>query len=77
MKKPLLDLIRFTQLHISNTTPDDIVKLIQEFVQSLCDDLDSPTALEKLEKICLLVQNGKSINQNDFTRICNMLGIKL
>lgn len=77
MKKPLLDLIRFTKSQISNTTHDDISKLIQEFIQSLCDDLDSPTALEKLEKICIEVKNGKSIGQNDFIRICNMLGIKL
>lgn len=76
-KKSLLDLIRFTQLQISNKTHNDVIKLIQEFVQSLCDDLDSPTALEKLENMCIMVKNGKSINQNDFMRICNMLGIKL
>ena len=77
MKKSLLDLIRFVKSQISNTTHNDISKLIQDFIQSLCDDLDSPMALGKLEKICNEVKNGKSINQNDFTRICDMLGIKL
>ena len=77
MKKPLLDLIRSTQLQISNVTHDDIAKLIQEFVESLCDDLNSPVALDILEKICIEVTHGKSISKNDFTRICNVLGIKL
>jgi cysteinyl-tRNA synthetase len=77
MKKPLLDLIRFTQSQISNMTHDDIAKLVQEFIQSLSNDLDSPMALEKLEKICIEVRNGKGINQNDFNRLCNVLGIKV
>lgn len=77
MKKPLLDLIQLTQSQISNTTHGDIANLIRDFVESLSNDLDSPMALEKLEKICVEVKNGKSINQNDFNRICKILGIKV
>ena len=76
-KKSLLDLIILAQSKISNMTDNDIVNLIQELVKSLSNDLDSPIALEKLEKICIEVKTGKSINQNDFDRICNMFGIKV
>ena len=76
-KKPLLDLIRLTQSRISDTTHGDIANLIQELVHSLSNDLDSPLALEKLEKICFEVKNGKGIDQNDFNRICNIFGIKV
>jgi cysteinyl-tRNA synthetase len=75
LQKPLLDLIRLTQFRISDVTNEDIANLIFEFENSLDDDLDSPQALEKLEKICLEVKNGKGINQTDFNRICNILGV--
>ena len=45
-KKPLLDLIRLTQLQISDTSNGSVANLIQDFVDSLSDDLDSPLALE-------------------------------
>lgn len=77
VKKPLLDLIQLVQSRASDKTHKDIANLIHDFIQSLCDDLDSPTALEILEKICIEVRDGKSINQNDFNRICEILGIKI
>jgi cysteinyl-tRNA synthetase len=75
-KKSLLDLIQISKSQISNTTDQDILNLIQDFMYSLSDDLDSPTALEKLEKICINVKNGMKINQIDFNRICEILGLK-
>lgn len=75
-KKPLLDLIRLTGTKISNATHQDISNLIGDIVASLKDDLDSPTALAKLEEICVQVQNGNGINKIDFDRICKIFGIK-
>ncbi len=75
-KQPLLDLIRLTMLKVSDTTHDVVSNLIHDFVQSLNDDLDSPTALAKLEKICTEVKNGKGIALTDFNRMCKMLGLK-
>ena len=76
-KKPLLDLIQLAKSRVADNTHEDITNLIHDFIQSLSDDLDSPMALEILEKICIAVRNGKSINGNDFNRICKILGIKV
>lgn len=76
-QKPLLDLILTTRSKISMSTHEDITNLIHDFIELLSDDLDSPHAMEKLEKICIMIKNGKSINQNDFNRICKILGIRL
>jgi cysteinyl-tRNA synthetase len=75
-KKPLLDLIRLTRLRVSDTTHDVISNLIHDFTYSLNNDLDSPTALATLGKICIEVKNGKDIAMSDFNRMCRMLGIK-
>ncbi|MHB8603502.1 MAG: class I tRNA ligase family protein [Nitrosotalea sp.] len=75
-KKPLLDLIRLTGTKVSDATHQDISNLIGDIVTSLKDDLDSPTALAKLEEICVQVQNRKGINKIDFDRICKIFGIK-
>jgi cysteinyl-tRNA synthetase len=75
LQKPLLDLILLTRFNVSDVTNGDIANLILEFINLLDDDLDSPRALEMVEKICLEVKNGKGINQTDFTRICNILGV--
>jgi len=74
-KKPLLDLIKLVKSRVSDKTDGDISNLIVSFIQSLLDDLATPKALEILEKICTEIKNGKEINQNDFNRICTMLGI--
>ena len=75
LQKPLLDLIRLTTSRISDTTHADISILVRGFMESLDDDLDSPTALAKLEKICNEVKNGKSLSRIDFNRMCKILGI--
>ena len=74
-KKSLLDLIKLTKSRVSDKTHGDITKLIEDFIRSLHDDLDSPMALDTLEKICVKVRDGKGINQNDFDRVCKILGI--
>jgi cysteinyl-tRNA synthetase len=76
-KKPLLDLIYLTGTKVSDTTHQDISNLINEIVSSLQNDLDSPTALAKLEKICVEVKNGKTVNKIDFSRVCKIFGIKI
>jgi len=75
LKKPLLDLIRLTASRVSDTTHADVSILVHGFMESLDDDLDSPTALGKLEKICTEVKNGKSLSKIDFNRLCKILGI--
>ncbi len=75
LKKPLLDLIRLTASRVSDTTHVDVSILVHGFMESLDDDLDSPTALGKLEKICTEVKNGKSLSKIDFNRLCKILGI--
>ncbi|NHH97385.1 Cysteinyl-tRNA synthetase [Candidatus Nitrosotalea sp. FS] len=74
-QKPLLDLIRLTASRVSDTTHEDISILAHSFMESLDDDLDSPSALAKIEKICTEVKNGKSLSKIDFNRICKILGI--
>jgi len=76
-KKPLLDLIQLAKSRVSNETHEYITKQIHNFIHALHDDLDSSLALESLEKICVEVINGKDINQNDFNRICKILGIQV
>jgi cysteinyl-tRNA synthetase len=75
-KKPLLDLIRLTGTKVSDSTHHDISNLVNGMMDSLQDDLDSPTALIKLEEICLGVKNEKNISKSDFIRICKTFGIK-
>ena len=74
-QKPLLDLIRLTTSRVSDTTHEDVSILVHSFMESLDDDLDSPAALAKLEKICTEVKNGKSLSKIDFNRMCKVLGI--
>jgi cysteinyl-tRNA synthetase len=76
-KKPLLDLIQFAKSKVLDKTHEDVTNLIQDFVQSLNDDLDSPKALQILEKICIEIKTGKEISHTDFIRICEILGIKI
>lgn len=74
-QKSLLDLIRMTASRVSDTTHEDVSFLVHGFMESLDDDLDSPAALAKLEKICNEVKNGKSLSKIDFNRMCKILGI--
>jgi len=71
----LLDLIYLTKSRLSDTTHGDITSLVHGFMESLDDDLDSPGALAKLEKICTEVKNGKDLSQIDFDRLVNILGM--
>jgi len=75
VQKPLLDLICMAKSRVTGTTDKDIAGLIHDFMESLDDDLDSPTALVTLEKICTEVKNGKGLSQVDFNRLCKILGM--
>jgi cysteinyl-tRNA synthetase len=76
-KKPLLDLIKSTKSKVSYKTHDYVSSLIQDFVYAINDDLDSPKALQTLEKICIVARDGKEISQINFDRICEILGINV
>lgn len=76
-KKSLLNLIHLANNKTNEKTHADISTLIEDFVRSLSNDLDSTTALRILEKICIEIRDGKEISRNDFNRICQILGIQI
>ena len=75
-KKPLLDLIYHAGQQASDVSHQDISDLICHIISALQDDLDSSTALARLEDLCIQVKNGKSISKIDFNRLCKIFGIK-
>lgn len=74
-KKSLLDLIQLAQSKAVEKTHPNISNLIEDFVHFLGNNLDSPKALQTLEKICVEIKNGKEISKSDFNRMCKILGI--
>jgi cysteinyl-tRNA synthetase len=76
-KKPLLDLIYLTRPQVSDTTDENLLHHVQGFIDSLCDDLNTPVALSHLEKICLGVKDGYRIGRDDFRQMCSIFGIKV
>ena len=76
-QKPLLELIHLTRLSVSEYTDDSLLPAMHRFVDSLCDDLDTPAVLSHLEKICQNVQEGTKLSKTDFNRMCMILGITI
>jgi cysteinyl-tRNA synthetase len=76
-KRPLLDLIHLTRLHVSDKTDENLLSHVQGFIDSLRDDLDTPAALAHLEKICLGVKDGYHVGRDDFSQMCSILGVKV
>ncbi len=76
-KTGLLEKIFVTNLKTSNKTDNHTVKLIDDFLKSLDDDLNSPLAIEIFDKICTGAISGKNISKDDFDRLCRIIGITL
>ena len=76
-KRTFLQKVQKTCLHTSAKTSKEISRLITEFYNWLGKDLDSPKALETLEKICERVLNNGSISSDDFTKITETLGLSV
>ncbi|MBI3842885.1 MAG: class I tRNA ligase family protein [Thaumarchaeota archaeon] len=75
--KSFLKKIQQTSLRASHKTSEDISALIQEFYASLGNDLNSPKALNFLEKICTKALKNSNISIEDFTRIMDTLGLRI
>ncbi len=67
--------------YLANTTSDDssqnVSNLVEEFFLALDDDLNSPKALEQLDKICDLVQEGNKISKQHYEQITSILGLSV
>lgn len=75
--KTFLKRIQQARLRASNKTSEDISTMIKEFYTSLGKDLNSPKALDSLEKICTNTLKNSSISVEDFTRIMDTLGLSV
>lgn len=74
-KKPLLDLLLISKTKTDDITDEEIESLLHDFVYALCDDLNSPLALEHVNKICNHIKEGKKMSSDNFDLMCNVLGI--
>ena len=74
-KKTLLEKIYNTANKSSGNTSQVISDLIDDFFVSFEDDLDSPSALDKVDKICTMVLQGECISLQDFEKITGVLGL--
>jgi cysteinyl-tRNA synthetase len=76
-KKSLLEKVYSVKNKTFDDTSQAISDLIGEFFISLDDDLNSPNALDKLDKICTLVLQGENIGTQDFEKIIGVLGLSV
>ncbi|MEO9278005.1 MAG: class I tRNA ligase family protein [Nitrososphaera sp.] len=76
-KKPILDLILITKPKTGSKTDKEIESLLDDFIYALHDDLNSPLALECVNKICNQINEGKKISTENFDMMCNILGITI
>ncbi len=76
-KKSLLEKVYHVKNKTSSDTSQVISDLIEEFFISLDDDLNSPDALDKVDKICTLVLQSENISIQDFEKITAVLGLSI
>ncbi len=76
-KNSLLEKLYVSRSKASDMTDKEMMVLIENFFDSLNDDLNSPTALEILDKICTGMINGSNLSVDNFIRVCRVLGIEL
>ena len=75
-KKPLLEKLYKARLKVSDRSDEELVILVENFFNSFNDDLNSPEALEILDKICTDVIGGSNLSVDNFVRVCRVLGIE-
>jgi len=76
-KKKFLEKIYHVKNKKSDKTLPDVSRLVNDFIKSLDDDLNSTRALEIFEKICDLALKDSSISTDDLDKIINILGLSL
>jgi len=64
------------RLKTSDRSDKELVTLVESFFNSFNDDLNSPKALEILDKICTNVIDGSNLSVDNFVRVCRVLGIE-
>ena len=74
-KKMLLDKIHLTKLKLSETSSDAVSALCRNFFECLDDDLDSPSAINTIDRICDTVLNGDRISKEDFDKLMRVMGL--
>ena len=75
-KKSLLEKLYRARLKASDRSDKELVTLVENFFNSFNDDLNSPKALEILDKICTSVIGGSNLSVDNFVRVCRVLGIE-
>jgi len=75
-KKPLLEKLYKARLKVSDRSDKGLVILVENFFNSFNDDLNSPEALEILDKICTDVISGSNLSVDNFVRVSRVLGIE-
>jgi len=75
-KKPLLEKLYKARSKVSDRSDQELVILVENFFNSFNDDLNSPEALEILDKICTNVIGGSNLSVDNFLRVCRVLGIE-
>ena len=76
-KKPLLDLLLISKTKTGIITDKELESLLHDFISALHDDLNSPLALEYVNKICNQIKEGKKMSTDNFDLMCNVLGITI
>jgi cysteinyl-tRNA synthetase len=76
-KKALLEKIYHIKNKTSGKTSSTVHAVMNEFLVALDDDLNSPKALQAVERICDLVLQNNEIDSNDFEKIVNILGLSV
>ncbi|HSD05206.1 MAG TPA: class I tRNA ligase family protein [Nitrosopumilaceae archaeon] len=76
-KKKFLEKIYKVYNKTSDKTSADVSKLINEFLDALEDDLNSPKALQIFERICDVVLQSSNISTLDFEKISGTIGLSV
>ncbi|GFN39613.1 MAG: hypothetical protein YK1309IOTA_590003 [Marine Group I thaumarchaeote] len=71
----LLDKIHLTKLKLSEISSDAVSALCRNFFECLDDDLDSPSAINTIDRICDTVLNGDRISKEDFDKLMRVMGL--
>ena len=76
-KKILLEKIYKANHMASDQTSENISNLMTQFFTSFEDDLNSPKALDTLDKICSAILENDNVSTADFTKIISVLGLSI
>lgn len=75
-RSSLMNKIYLAGQRVAAKSDGKIIEQLEEFSAALDDDLDSPRALEVMEKICDDAISGRNLSSEDFEKACQVLGIR-